>query len=104
MAKKVWLHILEWAIAVAALVYLVWRLVRYPDYGLVADSLRSMGWPQWTALGLCVLLMPVNMLIEAWRWKTLMNEGISELGNEGNDGTDNSLAIRRISGERGVNE
>ena len=86
MTKKVWLHILEWAIAVVALVYLVWRLVRYPDYGLVADSLRAMGWPQWTALGLCVLLMPVNMLIEAWRWKTLMNEGISELGNERNDG------------------
>jgi hypothetical protein len=86
MEKKVWLHILEWAIAVAALVYLVWRLVRYPDYGLVADSLRSMGWPQWLAMGLCVLLMPVNMLIEAWRWKTLMNEGISELGNERNDG------------------
>ena len=75
MKKKVWLHILEWAIAVVALVYLVWRLVRYPDYGIVADSLRAMGWQQWTALGLCVLLMPVNMLIEAWRWKTLMNDG-----------------------------
>ena len=86
MTKKVWLHIIEWAIAVVALVYLVWRLVRYPDYGIVADSLRAMGWPQWTALGLCILLMPVNMLIEAWRWKFLMNEGISELGNERNDG------------------
>ena len=82
MTKKVWLHIFEWAIAVAALVYLVWRLVRYPDYGIVADSLRAMGRPQWLALGLCVLLMPVNMLIEAWRWTSLMNEGVNELTNE----------------------
>ena len=36
MTKKIWLHILEWAIAVVALVYLVWRLVTYPDYELVA--------------------------------------------------------------------
>ena len=89
MKKKVWLHILEWAIAVAALVYLVWRLVRYPDYGIVADSLRAMGWQQWTALALCILLMPVNMLIEAWRWKTLMNDG-----NDANDGNDGMMSWR----------
>ena len=92
MAKKVWLHILEWAIAVAALVYLVWRLFTYPDYELVADSLRAMGWQQWTALFVCVLLMPVNMLIEAWRWKTLMEAPSSALPLKGTG--ENTLSLK----------
>ena len=92
MAKKVWLHILEWAIAIAALVYLVWRLATYPDYSIVADSLRAMGWPQWTALGFCVLLMPVNMLIEAWRWKTLMTASSPALPLKGTG--ENTLSLK----------
>ena len=92
MAKKVWLHILEWAIAVAALVYLVWRLVTYPDYELVAASLRAMGWQQWTALFVCVLLMPVNMLIEAWRWKTLMEAPSPALPLKGTG--ENTLSLK----------
>ena len=34
------------------------------------------------ALLLCIALMPVNMALEAWRWHSLMNEGVSELKNE----------------------
>ena len=75
----------EWAVAVAALVYLVWRLATYDDYASLAETLQSMGRPQWTALIVCVLLMPVNMALEAWRWKTLMN-GDASL-NGANDAT-----------------
>ena len=82
MSKKTILHIIEWSIAGAAYVYLVYRLVTYDQYDVVAASLRSMGTKQWLALVLCVALMPVNMFLEAWKWRTLMNEGVSELANE----------------------
>lgn len=74
MKRKI-LHIIEWAIALAACGYLVWRLATYEDYASLLAGLRAMNTAQWCALIVSVLLMPVNMTIEAWRWRTLMNEG-----------------------------
>ena len=77
MQKKTLLHIIEWAVALAALGYLGYRLTTYEDYALVGESLSSMNAWQWFALVACVALMPLNMLIEAWRWRSLMDEQIS---------------------------
>lgn len=75
MKRKI-LHIIEWAIALAACGYLVWRLATYDDYTSLLDGLRSMNTAQWCALIASVLLMPVNMTIEAWRWRTLMGQEV----------------------------
>jgi hypothetical protein len=75
MKRKI-LHIIEWAIALAACGYLVWRLATYDDYASLLDGLRSMNTTQWCALITSVLLMPVNMTIEAWRWRTLMGQDV----------------------------
>jgi len=83
MTKRQIYRIIEWSVAIAACGYLIWRLATYEDYASLAASLRAMGWKEWGALVLCVALMPVNMAIEAWRWYSLMNEGVKELGNEG---------------------
>lgn len=83
MTKRRIYRIIEWSVAIAACGYLIWRLATYEDYASLASSLRAMGWKEWGALVLCVALMPVNMAIEAWRWYSLMNERVSELGNEG---------------------
>ncbi len=72
------LHIIEWVVAVAAYAWLAYKLVTYDHYDVVADSLRAMGSPQWIALAACIALMPVNMLIEAWRWRTLMPMSLGE--------------------------
>ena len=72
MVRKKIYHIIEWVIALAACGYLVYRLAIYDDYASLWASLRSMGVAQWAALALCVLLMPVNMSLEAWRWRTLI--------------------------------
>lgn len=74
MQKKVIYHIVEWVIALTACGWLVWKLATYDDYGSLLASLHAMGWRQWLAIGVCVALMPVNMALEAWRWRTLMNE------------------------------
>ena len=74
MPKKVIYHIVEWVIALTACGWLVWKLATYNDYGSLLASLHAMGWRQWLAIGVCVALMPVNMALEAWRWRTLMHE------------------------------
>lgn len=82
MTKRQIYRVIEWSVAIAACGYLIWRLATYEDYASLAASLRAMGWKEWGALVLCVALMPVNMAIEAWRWYSLMNEGVKELKNE----------------------
>ena len=75
MDKKRVLTIAEWCIALAACGYLVYRLVVFDDYASLWASLCGMGWREVLALALCVALMPVNMALEAWRWRTLWNGG-----------------------------
>jgi len=82
MDRKRLYHIIEWLIALAACVYLVYRLVLFDDYASLWASLRSIDMEHISALLLCIVLMPVNMALEAWRWHSLMNEGVSELKNE----------------------
>ena len=72
MTKRKFYHIIEWTIALAACGFLVWKLATYDDYAGLWATLCGMGPKQWSALALCVALMPVNMALEAWRWKTLI--------------------------------
>ena len=82
MDKKTVLHIVEWGIALAACVWLVWKIATYEDYAALGECLRAMGCKEWGALALALALMPVNMALEAWRWYSLMNEGVKELKSE----------------------
>ncbi len=84
MDKKRLYHIIEWLVAFAACAYLIYRLVIFDDYASLWTSLAGMSWSQIAALILCIALMPVNMSLEAWRWRTLMNG--DALLNDANDG------------------
>ena len=72
MDKKTIYHTIEWLIALAACAYLIYRLVIFDDYASLWTSLAGMSWSQIAALILCIALMPVNMSLEAWRWRTLL--------------------------------
>ena len=72
MEKRQLLHIIEWVVAIAACAFLIWKIATYDDYASLWAALRAMGWQQWLAIGVCVALMPLNMSLEAWRWKTLI--------------------------------
>ena len=87
MEKKVLFHIIEWLVALAACAYLVYRLVVFDDYASLWATLRSMDSLHICALLLSIALMPVNMTLEAWRWRTLWNgeNGDASL-NDANDG------------------
>ena len=72
MDRKRIYHLIEWVVALAACGYLIYRMAIYDDYVTLWATLRDMSWPQIAALVLCVALMPVNMSLEAWRWRTLL--------------------------------
>lgn len=72
MDKKTIYHTIEWLVALAACAYLIYRLVIFDDYASLWTSLAGMSWSQLVALILCIALMPVNMSLEAWRWRTLL--------------------------------
>ena len=73
MTKRTVYHIIEWLIALAGCGFLIYKLITFDDYASLVETLRSMGTRQWSALALCLLLMPLNMGLEAWKWRTLMN-------------------------------
>lgn len=73
MDRKTLYHIVEWSVALAACAFLLYKIVTYDNYAALGEALRNMSWQQWTAMGLCVALMPLNMALEAWRWQTLWN-------------------------------
>lgn len=69
--KKLY-RIIEWSVAVVACGWLGWKLATYDDYASLWTTLRVMDAGRWLAIGLSVALMPVNMSLEAWRWRTLV--------------------------------
>ena len=72
MERKVLIHIIQWTISVLACCFLVWKIAVYDDYASLWNCLSNLNERQVMALLLSVALMPINMLLEAWRWKTLM--------------------------------
>ena len=102
MDKKTLYHIVEWAVALAACAFLGYKLVTFEDYPALWESLRSMAWQQYLALGLCVALMPVNMAIEAWRWRTLWNGDATLNGANGEatlNGANGDATLNGANGE-----
>ena len=83
MDKKTFYHIIEWIVALAACGYLIYRLAIYEDYATLWATIKGMSMPHICALLLCVALMPVNMSLEAWRWRTLINGDASLNGANG---------------------
>ena len=72
MDKKTIYYIVEWVVALAACVWLVWKMVTYDHYAALWETMRTMDASRVCALLICIALMPVNMSIEAWRWRTLI--------------------------------
>ena len=84
MDKKTLLHTVEWIVALAAWGWLVWKMATYDDYAGLWAALRSMDAARVCVLLISIALMPVNMSIEAWKWRTLMN-GDASLNGENDE-------------------
>ena len=59
-------------LVVAAYGYLIYKLVTFDDYAGMAASFRAAGWLEYVCLLGAVVLMPVNVLCESWKWQVLL--------------------------------
>lgn len=67
--KKIGLKIFNRLIIIAAYAYLVYTFATFEDYPALQAYFRSCGWAEYSCLMLAVLLVPLNFLCEAWKWK-----------------------------------
>jgi len=63
------LFVFSWVLAVAALAYLVYRLVTFDNYAALGQTLLQASWHEYMALGLALVLIPVQLGVEAFRWQ-----------------------------------
>ncbi len=63
---------LQWAIALAAYAFLIYTLCTFDHYPDLLRLFRQTSAPHFLAMAACFLLMPLNLLLEAWKWQTLL--------------------------------
>ena len=64
---------LRWLLLVAAYVYLGWKLWHFKEYDIILSILSSADWLSYAAFLFALLLMPLNLLSEAVRWRLLLS-------------------------------
>lgn len=63
---------LQWGIALAAYCFLGYTLCTFEHYSDFALFFRGASGRHYVALVVCLVLMPLNLLLEAWKWQTLL--------------------------------
>lgn len=58
----------------AAYGYLIYTFVTFDDYPALLAHFRSAGWPQFGALALAVTFIPLNIMLEAVKWRYLLRK------------------------------
>ena len=63
---------LQWGIALAAYCFLGYTLCTFEHYSDFALFFYVASGRHYVALVVCLVLMPLNLLLEAWKWQTLL--------------------------------
>ena len=53
--------------------YLAYKLITYDNYQSFFHCFTNAKAHQWFCLGVCLILMPLNFLVESWKWSYLVN-------------------------------
>lgn len=70
--RKGYMRVFNILLTVAAYSYLVYRLVEFDGYGRMGETFQAAGEVGIIALLLSLLLMPVQVGCESWKWQTLL--------------------------------
>ena len=71
---KRYLSYIAWGLSIAAYAYIGYKLYTYDDWATLAAHLGAADGVAYVCGALAVVLMPVNMLLEAWRWQYLVGD------------------------------
>ncbi|MGN0234890.1 MAG: lysylphosphatidylglycerol synthase domain-containing protein [Paludibacteraceae bacterium] len=63
---------MQWAIALIAYAFLIYTLCTFDHYADLQILFLQASYRQFLALVFCLLLMPLNLFLEAWKWQTLL--------------------------------
>ena len=72
--NRPYLRIFNTLLILAAYGYLAYRLIIFDDYSSFLDAFRSIGFYQWLTLVAILLLMPLNVVAEAGKWRLLLRK------------------------------
>lgn len=72
--KSLYMRVFNILLTVAAYGYLVYRLAVFDGYAALAESWEMASSGQWVCLLAAVLLVPLNVVCEAWKWQTLLRD------------------------------
>ena len=64
--------VLQWAVMLAAYAFLIYTLCSFDHYPEFLLFFRQASCLHYLAWGVCFLLMPLNLFLEAWKWQTLL--------------------------------
>ncbi len=73
-----WLHIICWLLSLAALSYLIYRLIIFDGYDSLWSVLSTAAATQWMAIVVALLLLPAQLIIESRKWQ-LMLRGLADI-------------------------
>jgi len=63
---------IEWLLALGAMGYLIYRLITYQDYAALTTYIQWRSHRVYVLLAIVLLLVPVQLLVEAARWRYLL--------------------------------
>ena len=69
--KHIW-NGFGWGLSAIALGYMIYRLAIYDDYVSVGQSFRSATLEQYIALLCAVILLPIQLIVEARKWQLML--------------------------------
>ena len=74
---RIWGRYIGWVVSAAALAYLVYRLVTYPEYASLGEQLRLSSWADYPALLVALALVPLPWWVETCRWQAMLQGLVS---------------------------
>lgn len=68
-----WQKVIEWGFLILAYLFLLYKVCTYDNYPLFFSQLSEFSLAHWGILLVVFLLMPLNLLCEATKWKYLLS-------------------------------
>ena len=73
MTIKLSNKLFRWIILIVCVLFLGWKLAKIDDFSLFLDSFNNVSAKKAAFLVFAIILLPLNFLVESYKWKFLLN-------------------------------